>query len=88
MIEGRCLCGSVTIRLTEHRPEVGACHCDMCRRWTGGVYVMFTAPPEAVQIEGPVRRYRSSSFAERAFWNAVLGRPCRWRAVCRDFLTL
>jgi len=67
VIEGHCLCGSVRIRLDDHRPEVGACHCGMCRRWTGGVYVMFTAPPEAVTIEGPVGRYRSSSFAERAF---------------------
>ncbi|MGR3321163.1 MAG: GFA family protein [Pseudooceanicola sp.] len=67
MIEGRCLCGSVTIRVGDHRPGIGACHCGMCRRWTGSVYMMFTAPADQVAVEGEVRRYRSSGFAERAF---------------------
>ena len=73
-VEGRCLCGAVTIRVGAHRPEVGACHCTMCRRWTGGAYFMFTAEPEAVTVAGAVTRYRSSSFAERAFC-PVCGSP-------------
>ncbi|WP_172961029.1 GFA family protein [Oceaniglobus roseus] len=64
---GRCLCRAVTITVATHRPEVGACHCGMCQRWSGAAYFMFTAPPEAVRIEGPVTEYRSSSFATRAF---------------------
>ncbi len=64
---GRCLCGAVTIRAAGHRPEVHACHCAMCRRWTGSVYAMFTAPAGGVDVEGPVRTYRSSSFTTRAF---------------------
>lgn len=39
----------------------------MCRRWSGSVYMMFRADPEDVRIDGPARRYRSSSFAERGF---------------------
>ena len=39
----------------------------MCKRWTGGVFLCFEAAAEAVTVEGPVRRYHSSSFAERAF---------------------
>ena len=67
MIEGRCLCGAVTLRVADHRPEIGACHCSMCRRWTGTVFAAFDAPAAAVSVTGPVAVYRSSPFAERAF---------------------
>ncbi len=65
MIEGRCLCGAVTVRAGGHDPRVGACHCRMCQRWSGGMFLCFSAP--AVEIVGEVARYQSSSFAERAF---------------------
>lgn len=66
-IEGTCLCGAVQISVGAHRPEVGACHCGMCKRWTGTVFAMFTAPEDAVSVAGTVTRYRSSDFSERAF---------------------
>ena len=67
-LEGRCLCGAVTIRVDgEHDPRPGACHCRMCQRWSGGLFLCFYAADEAVAVEGPVTRYRSSAFAERAF---------------------
>ncbi|SDY18951.1 GFA family protein [Citreimonas salinaria] len=64
-IEGRCLCGAVTLTVGRHEPTVGACHCTMCRRWAGSALFVFKG--EDVQVEGPVKVYRSSSFAERAF---------------------
>jgi hypothetical protein len=67
-ISGHCLCGGVTITVAgEHDPRVGACHCRMCQRWSGGLFVCFTAEASAVTIAGEVTRYRSSAFAERAF---------------------
>jgi hypothetical protein len=67
-ITGHCLCGAVTITVTgKHDPRVGACHCRMCQRWSGGLFVCFTADASAVTVTGEVGRYRSSSFAERAF---------------------
>ncbi len=67
-ITGHCLCGAVTIRVAgEHDPRVGACHCRMCQRWSGGLFVCFTADASAVSVTGEVTRYRSSAFAERAF---------------------
>ena len=67
-MEGRCLCGAVTVRVQgEHDREVGACHCGMCRRWSGGVFMVVTAQARAVSVSGEVARYRSSGFAERAF---------------------
>ena len=67
-LTGHCLCGAVTIRVEgAHDPRVGACHCRMCQRWSGGLFLCFTAPAASVTVEGPVARFRSSSFAERAF---------------------
>ena len=39
----------------------------MCQRWSGGLFLCFTAEASAVTIAGEVTRYRSSPFAERAF---------------------
>jgi len=67
-ITGHCLCGAVTITVAgKHDPRVGACHCRMCQRWSGGLFLCFTADASAVTIEGETKRYRSSPFAERAF---------------------
>jgi hypothetical protein len=68
VLEGRCLCGDVTVAVAgAHDPRVGACHCRMCQRWSGGLFLCFEADAAAVSVSGAVARYRSSSFAERAF---------------------
>jgi len=65
---GHCLCGAVTITVAgAHDPRVGACHCRMCQRWSGGLFLCFEADASAVTVSGEVTRYRSSTFAERAF---------------------
>ena len=66
-MRGRCLCGAVSVEVTEIGEGAGACHCDMCRRWTGSVFVVFAAPADAVTVTGAVARHASSDFAERAF---------------------
>ena len=67
-IEGHCLCGAVMVRATPVRRHVEACHCSMCRHWTGGALLSVQCGSD-VQIEGTehVVRYRSSKWAERAF---------------------
>ena len=30
---GSCLCGSVKVTAGKLNTGVGACHCDMCRKW-------------------------------------------------------
>lgn len=66
-LHGHCLCGAVTIEVAEHRGFTAVCHCRMCQRWTGGLFICVPAGPEGVTIAGPVVRYPSSDFAERAF---------------------
>ena len=36
---GSCLCGAVTFTATELPDETGACHCQMCRKHSGGVFL-------------------------------------------------
>lgn len=65
---GTCLCGAVKLTVSDaHGASVGACHCRMCQRWSGGLFLCFTAEAEAVSVDGEVTRYASSTFAERAF---------------------
>lgn len=67
-IEGHCLCGAVTMRATPVRRHVEACHCTMCRRWSGHAYLGVQCGT-GVEFEGEenVVRYRSSEWAERGF---------------------
>lgn len=65
---GQCLCGAVTVRVAgPHDPRPGACHCRMCQRWSGGLFLCFNADAAGVTVDGPVTRFASSDFAERAF---------------------
>ena len=67
-LTGHCLCGAVTITVAgTHDPRIGACHGRMCQRWSGGLFLCFSADASAVTTTGDVTRYRSSAFAERAF---------------------
>ena len=68
ILSGQCLCGAVTITIDgDHVPSPGACHCRMCQRWSGGIFMCFEASESAERITGDVVRYASSGFAERAF---------------------
>lgn len=67
-ISGRCLCGAVTFTATLASHAVSACHCGMCRRWTGGplMYVDVAGTPTFGGRED-IGLYRSSETGERGF---------------------
>lgn len=66
-LNGKCLCGE--IRFTGVPKEgAGACHCSMCRQWTGGMFIgvgLETAPE--FENEAILGAYKSSDWAERVF---------------------
>lgn len=66
-LSGQCLCGAVTITAEPERKSLSACHCDMCRRWSSGIFMAMPVVPGSVAVEGPVRVFQSSDWAERAF---------------------
>lgn len=69
-ISGTCLCGAVTVRAEVEKPNLRACHCDMCRKHTSGMFISIATVPGSVQAEGPVKSFQSSDWAERGFCEA------------------
>ena len=65
---GRCLCGAVCITAKAADSNVGACHCDMCRRWGGGPLMEVRCGTD-VSFEGAdhISVFESSPWAERGF---------------------
>lgn len=64
---GKCLCGAITYEITSDVSETGVCHCSMCRRWSGGVYLAVEVPADGLTVTGEVQTYPSSDWAERCF---------------------
>ncbi len=66
-MEGKCLCGAVTI-IAKVATDVEVCHCGMCRRWGGGPLIAIHCGTD-VQIFGVenITQYASSAWAERGF---------------------
>jgi hypothetical protein len=66
--KGSCLCGAVEIEAKTLVTSVGACHCSICRKWSGGPFLALDGK-QAVHMTGEdkVSRYASSDWAERAF---------------------
>ncbi|MDJ0786137.1 MAG: GFA family protein [Myxococcota bacterium] len=64
---GRCLCGAVELTASQIEPHIHACHCSMCRRWSGGPALAVTVGSLEIRGEENVSVYDSSPWAERAF---------------------
>lgn len=67
-LKGSCLCGLVKVVATRVEKKVGACHCGMCRKWSGGPYMEVSCGVN-VSFEGEenISFYGSSDWAERGF---------------------
>lgn len=65
---GKCLCGAVRVTAKAASNHVGACHCRMCRRWSGGPYVEINCGSD-VTFKGQehISVFGSSDWAERGF---------------------
>lgn len=81
-IEGRCLCGAATFRATLADGTMGACHCEMCRRWTSGPFLSVSIRPDSLMfaVDDAIAVYRSSAEAERGFCRTC-GSTLFWRAL-------
>ncbi|MFD2738331.1 GFA family protein [Sulfitobacter aestuarii] len=69
---GRCLCGAVRVTVTGALGNISACHCDMCKRWSGSIFMGIEVDRGRVKISGPVKTYQSSPFAARG-WCELCG---------------
>lgn len=78
-MSGQCLCG--TVRFSA-RPDttMHACHCSLCRRFSGGVFLVADCGQTVAIEEGEnsLTWYSSSDWAERGFC-ARCGASLFWR---------
>ena len=65
--KGRCLCGAVEI-VAAVAESVGACHCDICRRWGGGPLLALDGG-SSVRFDGEphIAVYPTTEWAQRGF---------------------
>ncbi|WP_305969248.1 MULTISPECIES: GFA family protein [unclassified Mameliella] len=77
---GGCLCGAVRYSLSKAPEAYGACHCGMCRKWTGGIELGIEVAPGGITWEGEdnIATYKSSDWAERG-WCRNCGSNLFWR---------
>ena len=76
---GRCLCGAITFSAGLPKPEIQACHCEQCQRWTGGgpLYAVRIADLE-LNGEDAIAAFHASEWGERAFCRTC-GTTLFWR---------
>lgn len=66
--EGNCLCMGIKVQIAINPETFSVCHCETCRRWTGGVAMNFDAGQHLrFSDESLVGRYSSTDWAERGF---------------------
>lgn len=64
----KCLCGAVELEIELSNTEIAACHCSMCRKWSGGpMLAIDSGELKSISNESLVSRYPSSEWAERGF---------------------
>lgn len=67
-VTGKCLCGSVTVSFEVNKSTFDACHCGMCRKWSGGPALTIDGGKN-ISFKGEefISVYNSSAWAERGF---------------------
>ena len=67
-IHGQCLCGGVAFTHSEPGP-ISACHCRMCQRWTGSVFIDMMVEDDQIEFQrdDTLAWYNSSDWAQRGF---------------------
>jgi hypothetical protein len=68
---GRCYCGAIEIEASGEPVNMGYCHCDNCRRYSGGPVNGFTLwKPENVRVtkgEEFLGKFKSSEMSDRRY---------------------
>ncbi|EKT4540419.1 GFA family protein [Pseudomonas putida] len=81
---GTCLCGDTRLTVTVDNTHISACHCSMCRKWTGGpLLVVHCSKPPLIEGRAP-SVYDSSDWAQRAFCGRC-GTHLYYRLKANDF---
>lgn len=67
-LTGTCLCGACRFEAVPVSDEAGICHCNMCRKFSGGMFIVIDCSGNLTFAkDAPVGRFQSSEWGERAF---------------------
>lgn len=78
-LKGSCLCGACTFTATPEGDGAYVCHCEMCRKWTAGMFMSVGCADELVfDDESHLGIYRASEWGERLFCKSC-GSSLAWR---------
>ncbi|MGB3625358.1 MAG: GFA family protein [Henriciella sp.] len=68
LIKGQCLCGGVAFEVARDG-AMSACHCRMCQRWTGSVFIDMDVEDDDMTLvsHDTLAWYDSSDWAKRGF---------------------
>lgn len=77
-LSGGCLCGAVRFTATPEKQQMDVCHCSMCRKWSGGVFMAVPCVGVSVADEQALGVYPSSEWGERVFCKTC-GSSLFWR---------
>lgn len=68
---GGCLCGAVRYEFENPSKEVGNCHCQMCRKFSGAGFTTYASVAQDdfswLQGESELRRYKADNDTVRRF---------------------
>lgn len=63
-----CLCGACRFEATPASLTAGACHCGMCRHWSGGMFMSVDCGSSVVfEADASRGSYKGSAWGERVF---------------------
>ena len=78
-LAGQCLCGAIRFKATPKTMDMGVCHCGMCRRWAGGVFMAVSCGDQVeVEDDSQLGVYVSSEWGDRCFCRKC-GTTLFWR---------
>lgn len=73
-----CLCGSVEFKATPKAMTMDACHCEMCSKWAGGVFLSVACSDVDLDTRERLTIFASSEHAERVSCSTC-GATLIWR---------
>ncbi len=79
-LTGGCQCGAVRYRVDVKPDGAVICHCRMCQKASGGLFMAFCGVPNSsfVVTRGSISRFQSSDVVERGFC-ASCGTPLTYQ---------
>lgn len=80
-LAGACLCGACRLEADLLSNEAGVCHCSMCRKFSGGMFIVVDSSSGLTFADdAPIHVFQSSEWGERVFCKEC-GSSLAWRSV-------